>query len=47
VSGIIKVASVPNLDKLLNHDKPVVMVQGRNGSFGMALYEPKAEHVGW
>jgi len=44
---MLKVASIPNLDKFINHDKPVVMVHGRNGFFGITLYDSKAEHVGW
>ena len=39
--------SIPMLDKFLNHDKPVVMVHGRSGFFGITLYDSKAEHVGW
>jgi len=47
IAGILKVASIPKLDEFLNHDKPFVMVQGRNGSFGITLFDSKAEHVGW
>ena len=47
IAGALKVASVPNLDRFLNHEKPVVMVHGRNGFFGMTLYDSKAENVGW
>jgi len=47
IAGILKVASIPKLDEFLNHDKPVVMVHGRNGFFGITLFDSKAEHVGW
>ena len=47
IGGTIEVASVPKLDKFLNRDKPVAMVHGRNGFFGMTLYDSKAERVAW
>ena len=47
IGGTAKVASVPQLDKFLNHDKPVVMVHGHNGFFGITLYDSKAERFGW
>ena len=47
IGGTVKMTSIPMLDKFLNHDKPVVMVHGRSGFFGITLYDSKAEHVGW
>jgi hypothetical protein len=47
VGGVIDISSVHGLAQYVTLERPVVMVQGRLGFFGMALFDKEAKHVGW
>jgi len=47
VGGVVDISSVPDLAKFITFERPVVMVQGRRGFFGMGLFDKEAKHVGW
>ncbi|KAG2155430.1 FAD/NAD(P)-binding domain-containing protein [Suillus clintonianus] len=47
VGGVIDTSSVPGLAQYLTLERPVVMVHGRLGFFGMALFDRKEKYAGW
>ncbi|OAX44848.1 FAD/NAD(P)-binding domain-containing protein [Rhizopogon vinicolor AM-OR11-026] len=47
VGGAIDISSVHGLAQYVTLEKPVVMVQGRLGFFGMTLFDREAKYVGW
>ncbi|KAG0703101.1 FAD/NAD(P)-binding domain-containing protein [Suillus ampliporus] len=47
VGGVIDISSVHGLAQYLTLEKPVVMVHGRLGFFGMALFDREKKYVGW
>lgn len=47
IGTLVDIERVPGLSGWLTPDRPCVMIQGRQGFVGMAIFDKERKKVGW